>query len=130
MSEYDDIINVKRPLSKRKKMDIIERASIFNPFAALAGYAEAINETGRIVEKKFELTEDLYNDLNDKLNYLSNNSNIEISVIYFIKDKNKDGGTYKYIKGIFRKINLNDAFIQIDNLKISFEDIYKINIES
>lgn len=52
MGEYDDIINLSRPKSKRLKMDIIQRANIFNPFAALEGYASAINESGRQVTQK------------------------------------------------------------------------------
>lgn len=129
MGEYDDIINMKRPASKRLKMDIIQRANIFNPFAALEGYAAAINESGRVVNKKEELTEDQMADLNNKLNYISDKKNVEATVIYFLKDKYKEGGEYKTIKGVITKFNLNDAFIIIEGEKIKFDDLVEIILE-
>lgn len=129
MGEYDDIINLTRPKSKRRKMDIIQRANIFNPFAALEGYASAINESGRVVSKKEELTEDKIADLNNKLNYLSDKKNIEATVIYFLKDKYKDGGEYKTIKGVITKFNLNDTFIIIEGEKIKFDNLVEIILE-
>ena len=59
MKNYDDIINLPHHISKRHtQMSISDRAAQFAPFAALTGYAEAINETGRLVDKKRELTEE------------------------------------------------------------------------
>lgn len=129
MGEYDDIIKLSRPKSKRLKMDIIQRANIFNPFAALEGYASAINESGRQVSYKEELTEDKIADLNNKLNFISNKKNVEATVIYFLKDKYKEGGEYKTIKGVITKFNLNDTFIIIEREKIKFEDLVQIILE-
>ena len=42
MSKYDDIINLKRPASRRMPMSITNRAAQFAPFSALTGYDEAI----------------------------------------------------------------------------------------
>lgn len=43
MGNYDDIINIKRHVSKKHSpMDISNRAKIFSPFAALKGYEDAI----------------------------------------------------------------------------------------
>ena len=39
---YDDIINMARPISKHKKMSLHDRAAQFSPFAALTGYDDAI----------------------------------------------------------------------------------------
>lgn len=129
MGEYDDIINLSRPKSKRLKMDIVQRANIFNPFAALEGYASAINESGRRVSQKEELTEDKIADLNNKLNFISNNKNVKASVIYFLKDKYKEGGEYKTIKGVITKFNLNETFIIIEREKIKFDDLVQIILE-
>jgi len=129
MGEYDDIINLSRPKSKRLKMDIIQRANIFNPFAALEGYASAINESGRQVTQKEELTEDKIADLNNKLNFISNKKNVEATVIYFLKDKYKEGGEYKTIKGVITKLNLNETFLIIEREKIKFEDLVQIILE-
>lgn len=41
---YDDIINLSRPLSrKHPKMSLHDRAAQFAPFAALTGYEDAIS---------------------------------------------------------------------------------------
>ena len=53
---YDDIINVNYPIKlKHQRMNRCDRASQFMPFAALTGYAQSINEAGRLVDKKQEL---------------------------------------------------------------------------
>ena len=115
MDEYSDIMHLTRPKSKRSKMDIIQRANIFNPFAALTGYQESINEAGRIVDKKIELDND----------HLVNNK--KVIIIYYIKDKTKDGGEYKSITGFVEKININDKILICDKIKIKFNDLYSIN---
>ncbi len=44
--QYDDIINMSRPISKNHKpMPLYDRAAQFAPFAALTGHDAAIKET-------------------------------------------------------------------------------------
>ena len=51
---YDDIINLPHPVSKKHtQMSMMQRAAQFAPFAALSGHAEAIAET----EKNNEIIE-------------------------------------------------------------------------
>ncbi len=48
MGKYDDMINMKRPVSKKHKpMSMHERAAQFAPFAALRGHDEAIADTAK-----------------------------------------------------------------------------------
>ena len=55
MSNYDDIIHPPHHVSKRHpQMSMWNRAAQFAPFAALTGYEEAIAETARLNELKFE----------------------------------------------------------------------------
>lgn len=55
MENYEDIINLPRPESrKRPKMSAEERAAQFAPFAALSGYAEVIAEVERRYLASFE----------------------------------------------------------------------------
>lgn len=129
MGEYDDIINLKRPSSKRMKMNIIQRANIFNPYAALEGYASVICEAGREVDKKEELTEDKLSDLNVKLNSLIERLPQFATIVYFVPDKVKNGGKYLTIIGNITKYNINDRFIVVDGLKISFDNLYQIFFE-
>ena len=52
---YDDIINLPHPTSKRfQRMPLAERAAQFSPFAALTGYDALIRETARQNEILFE----------------------------------------------------------------------------
>ena len=50
MSKYDDIINLERPISKRCKMSLENRAAQFAPYAALSGHAQAIRRTAKFAE--------------------------------------------------------------------------------
>ncbi len=128
MGEYDDIINIKRPISKHKKLSIEQRAAQFNPFQAMTGYDDAIIETNRYVEARLLMNEDLESELNQMIQYILINPNLEYQVTYFIKDKLKDGGVYNTVSGIVTKINLNDRFLIIDYIKISFDDLYTIKL--
>ena len=54
--EYDDIINLPYQKStKHPHMDLYDRAAQFSPFAALTGFEDAIEETGRIREERVNL---------------------------------------------------------------------------
>jgi hypothetical protein len=132
MKNYDDIINLPHHISNHHtQMSISDRAAQFAPFAALTGYAEAINEAGRLVDKKKELTEEEKINISNTINYLINNINddIEVSIIYFVKDQNKDGGEYKSIKGIVKRYEqIDNTIILKSKFKISLEDILLINI--
>lgn len=56
--KYDDIINLPHHKSeKHPHMDLYDRAAQFSPFAALTGFDEAIEETGRIAEERVEFEE-------------------------------------------------------------------------
>ena len=81
MNNYDDIINLNRPISKHSRLSIESRASQFAPFAALVGYDEAVKETARLTDKRLEIDDGLKEMLNSKLNYINEHikENIEIA---------------------------------------------------
>jgi N6-adenosine-specific RNA methylase IME4 len=57
--KYDDIIHLEHPVSlKHPRMPIADRAAQFAPFAALTGYDDAIDETGRYTSDMAEMSED------------------------------------------------------------------------
>lgn len=131
MSKYDDIINLKRPISKHPKLSIDSRAAQFAPFAALTGYDEQVKETARLTSKKAILDEDALEKINNKLDFINKNinDNILVNVTYFIPDKKKSGGKYTNIKGIVTKIKLVEEYIAIDNkIIIPMKDIINIEI--
>ncbi len=52
--KYDDIINLPHHISAtRPHMSVYDRAAQFSPFAALTGLEDAIEETSKLTEKKF-----------------------------------------------------------------------------
>lgn len=55
-TQYDDIIHLPHHVSKtRPQMSMLDRAAQFSPFAALTGYEDAIQETGRLTDTKVEI---------------------------------------------------------------------------
>ena len=51
-NNYDDIINMERPISKKHPpMPLENRAAQFAPFAALTGYDKAIDEVNRQIDE-------------------------------------------------------------------------------
>ena len=62
MSNYEDIIGLPHPVSKKHPpMSISDRAAQFSPFAALTGFEEEIDEAARIINDNPE--NDPYNRL-------------------------------------------------------------------
>lgn len=51
---YGDIIDLPRPVSKRNKMTMENRAAQFAPFAALTGFHESVDETEDAYSKEHE----------------------------------------------------------------------------
>ena len=129
MNNYDDIINLDRPVSKRPSSSMESRASQFAPFAALVGYGSEIKETARLTDKKAVLDESQKEIISNKLSYLNehlNNQN-EVTVTYFIKDSKKSGGRYLQKIGIIKRIDLVNQNIKFtDNTIISMKDITNI----
>ncbi len=134
MNKYDDIIDLPHHVSKtRKPMSLYNRAAQFAPFAALTGYDDAIEETARLTETKVELSDELKNDLNQKINFIKNNIKVhpEITIKYFVRDNKKSGGIYKSLTSIIKKVdNFNKCLIFADNTNVYFDDIISITWQS
>lgn len=131
MTNYDDIINLSRPLSDRPKMSRYDRAAQFSPFAALTGYEDAVDETARLTDCKLEPDDDRISDINEKLRYIYENiySLPEIELIYFVQDMKKNGGKYISISGKVRLVEeYENTLIFKDGRKIPISDIYEIKI--
>lgn len=132
MENYTDIINLSRPESKnRNHMSILNRAAQFAPFAALTSYAAAVSETGRLTEKKHELSSDEIAIIERRINFLIENGiNEKIKIKYFKKDERKSGGKYLEIEDSFKKFDdLNLVLTLESGLQINFEDLYYIGPE-
>lgn len=127
MNEYNDIVNLERPISKYPKASINSRSAQFAPFAALVGYEDCINEAKRLTESKIELTQEDIDRINKKLYLVKDSKNFKIELTYFVKDAKKDGGYYHNYYGFVKKIDIDNQLVIIDKkLKIKFKDILYI----
>ena len=102
----------------RAKMDRAERAKQFMPFAALKGYEEALREKEKIVVPRIELSEEMKEELDRRMQEIERND--IISVVYF-----KDG-EYLQITGMVSRIDRDARIIKVVGTKIAFEDIYRV----
>ncbi len=125
MGNYDDIINLKRPISKKHlPMSIYNRAGQFSPFAALTNYSDIIAEEGRLTKSQIDLNEDQIVEIDRVLQYAKNNLNTKVNIIYFVKDNKKEGGDYLNIEDNISKINEDSRLIYFKNGNIiSIDDI-------
>ena len=129
--KYDDIINLEHHVSKKhKQMSIEERSAQFAPFAALTGYEDEVKETERITERMIEITEDIRSILDEKIRLIQNKiaEQPNVTITYFVPDINKQGGKYKTINGIIKKIdNYEKKLILTSNTEIFIKDIIEIS---
>lgn len=106
--KYDDIIDLPHHVSPRRAgMILADRAAQFSPFAALTGYEDVIEETGRLTEGITELTESAWESLNEKLYFLSQHAsqNPSVTVTWFVPDERKSGGRYVTATGQIKRVD-------------------------
>ncbi len=128
--KYDDIINMPHHVSKtHPQMSLEARSAQFAPFAALTGYGDVINETGRLTNEKIEIDDELKEILNEEIMKIKNklSERLTVSFTYFIPDEKKNGGKYVTVKGIVKKVNDNSIILE-DKTEILIEDIIDITI--
>ncbi len=130
--QYSDIINLPHHVSPtRPQMSMTDRAAQFSSFAALSGHNDAINETGRLTDRKIELSDDekalldrTQAELLSRINELPS-----INVEYFVPDEKKSGGRYITHTGNLRKIDeARHELVFEDGTAIKFDDVYDIVI--
>lgn len=98
---YEDIIHLPHPVSHRHPpMSHLDRAAQFAPFAALSGHDRALEEAARITQPPVELTEERKQELDRLLRTaLAFPSPPRVTVVHFVPDKKKTGGTYQSTTG-------------------------------
>ena len=129
-NKYDDIINLPYEKSKtHPHMSNSDRAAQFAPFAALTGYEELIRETARKTEKKIMISSEKKIDISNKLEYISSlkDNDIDINIIYFVKDKTKSGG--KYVEETTKRIKIDSYHktIRFNSSIVKIDDIFDVN---
>ena len=107
---YSDIIHLPHhKAANRPHMSMYDRAAQFSPFAALSGFDGVIAETGRLTDRRIELSESERSLLDQKLtlidDVIQDSYHPEITVEYFVADQRKDGGEYREYTGKVRQID-------------------------
>lgn len=130
---YDDIINLPHHLSSaHPHMPIGDRAAQFSPFAALTGYDDAILETARLTDCRFELDESYREKLSERLALIKEHirESPEVKICYFKPDEKKAGGAYVTSSGVIKKIDdYEQKVILKDGTIIPMEDLYELDGE-
>ena len=128
--DYSDIMNMERPqFTKYKKMNILDRAAQFAPFAALKGHKNAVDEKAKLTEKKRILDENKKEEINQVIFYILNNldKKINVKLLHFVKDDKKTGGRYEILVGVIKKIKeIEKILIFEDGTNINIENIYEM----
>ena len=127
--KYDDIINLPHHVSeKRVRMSMLDRGAQFSPFAALGGYDAAIAETARLTDFRIELTDSAKQALNETLRRVTENirQNPQVSVLWFLPDERKAGGSYVRSKGAVKKVDVYRERLVLEEVSIPFGSIYEL----
>ena len=107
---YADILTLPHhKAANRPQMSMHDRAAQFAPFAALTGFDGVIAETGRMTEKKIELSDSEKLLLDQKLTLIDdaiqNGYAPLVTAVYFVPDTKKDGGSYQEYTGKVRQVD-------------------------
>ncbi len=107
---YADIIHLPHhQTANRPHMSLYDRAAQFSPYAALVGYDDMVKETARQTDKQLELGDAEKELLDQKLILIADaidvGHNPTITVVHFIPDALKEGGSYNEYTGTVKKVD-------------------------
>lgn len=129
--EYDDILHLPRPVSTRHaRMSMTDRGAQFSPFAALVGYEKVLEESARLTEAETFLDEGGKELLDRKLQFLAGHLGRmgQIRFLCYRPDERKAGGSFLWIEGIVKKIDLYRRTVVLeDGQEFAIEDIRSID---
>ena len=131
--KYDDIIHLSRPVSQRHApMTVRDRAAQFAPFAALTGYDDVIEESGRLTDRRIDLDETEITRLNEVLNKIKErlSERPQVRILCFRADSRKAGGAYSTVTGWVTKLDAHEkSLILEDGNTIPLEQIFDIELD-
>lgn len=127
-NKYQDIINLPHyEPKKHPRMSIEARSAQFAPFSALTGYDDVVKETGRLTQRKLELSEEQKINISLKLQEALDNKK-EVLIKYFIKDIKKQGGKYSEKTGVIKKYDqIKQMIIFYDKTQIEINNVVEIS---
>ena len=122
---YEDMLRLPHPVSRRhKRMDRIDRAAQFAPFAALTGHGAAIDEEARLTDMAAILTEERMAELDLAIRESVGKT---VSITYFRPDERKSGGEYVTVIGVLKKIDEFEGVLVLeDDTKVDIRRTFKV----
>lgn len=117
-SLYEKIIHLPHKQSTRHPpMSMQARAAQFAPFSALNGYDDAIKESAHQTNDKIELSDDDWERLEQKIQWLYHHvdEQIRTDITYFETDLRKQGSRAVTVSGIIKKMDLYKRRITFEN---------------
>ena len=130
--QYDDIIDCDRPVSRKAKMSIHDRAAQFSPFAALTGFDAAIEETARLTDNRMELDEGGKQLLDEQMNAVLEilHTQPPVEILWFRYDERKAGGNYVTTTGHVKKIDeYTGKILMTDGQTIPLGEVFSITVK-
>ena len=131
---YDAILYLDRPVSpKHPSMPRADRAAQFASFAALSGYEDAVRETARLTDERIVPDENAVAVIDRRLSYMRARIDTgefpAATVTYFVSDVRKEGGSYRTVTVILRRIDeATGVLLATDHPPIPLADIMAIEI--
>jgi len=124
MSDYSDILNLERHVSKKHPaMGRRERAAQFSPFAALTGYEALLQEEGRLTAEKRVLTEEEKTEVDKALNAFAATKELFL-LEYFKADESKEGGELLSIQTRLEKYDEYSGLLYLEgSLRVPVQNI-------
>ena len=130
MADYSDILTRSRPRSPhRAYMTLLDRAAQFSSFAALTGFEDVIEETGRLTDSYAQMDEGVIAGIDNQLQALSERIHAQptVTVTFFQPDAYKEGGSYQTKTGPLKAIDaLTQCLRFTDRTQIPFGHIISI----
>ena len=132
IAAYQDILYCSRPVSKRPKMSVENRAKLFAPFAALRGFDIEIltTEQDRLLVPQVLLSADQQEANRQALNALEKGD--WVTVTYFQPVKSLDGqllGEYTVISGAVKKVDDVERLLILEGCSIPFGNIHTLAVQ-
>jgi len=128
--QYDDILYLPRPASRRAKMSMTDRGAQFAPFAALTGYDAVIRESARLTMDARALEADEIAALDGKLRRIQEDPEKygEVAFQVFQPDQWKSGGSYITVTGKVRRVDPLRQTVQLESgEEFPIDTIYAID---
>lgn len=128
---YDDIIDLPRFVSQmHHPMSNHDRAAQFAPFAALTGFGDSIQETGRLTDEKPELSEEEQEEMDLRFRILEEHFKEDplVRIRYYVPDSKKEGGKIAEAEFEIHQIDtVNETVIAADRTRYQMDSILEIN---